>query len=660
MTLDETYARVLMGIDEEKWEYAHRLLQCLTVARRPLHAKELAEVLAVEVGADGTPELNVNLRPADADEAVLSACSSLIVNVEADTYSDSDFYHPRRSRRVIQFSHFSVKEFLTSVRLSTFSTINVSRYYISPEPAHIVLAQSCICTLLHLDHLIDRSFTQNLPLAEYAAPNWFHHVQSGGVSPQVEDGMKCLFDPEGPNFMAWVSMHDVDRDTLWIGRFHHPERPQPSPLCYAAFLGLGDMVKYLVTTRRQDPNEIGCTYGASLHAAFHRGHFEIAQFLINHGADINSWSHRGSTVLHDAAELGHLDMAQSVLNLGAVVDVRDSHGASALHIASRYQRFKVVQLLLERSASVNARDNDASTPLHDASKSGHVSVVQVLLESGAEKNARDSQDAIPLLRAVQRGHLGVVKLLLRWDAGFSARRHYSTQLFDTLRSRHIERAQACYSSNSTLHLATQFQDTEVVELLLKCGVSVDVRNDDTSTPLHTALRLGRITVAKLLLRWGADVNARDKQDASPLHWAVRIGNLEIVQLLLRFGADIHTRDSNNSTPLHTASLGGNLGVVRALFEHANSRNEQVTTPVQHESQSWEQLVDAQDKFSWTPLHSASFRGRFDMARFLIDHGADTNTQNINGQTPFSIALERGHGKLARFLSGVEVEEHSNQ
>lgn len=69
-TLDETYERILLGIDEEKWEYALRLLQCLAVARRPLTARELAEVLAVEFNTGDIPKLNVDLHPRDADKAI--------------------------------------------------------------------------------------------------------------------------------------------------------------------------------------------------------------------------------------------------------------------------------------------------------------------------------------------------------------------------------------------------------------------------------------------------------------------------------------------------------------------------------------------------------------------------------------------------------------
>jgi hypothetical protein len=108
-TLDETYKRVLKEINKANREHARRLLQCLTVALRPLRVEELAEVLAIDFDASahgGIPQLNPKWRWADQHQAVLSTCSSLIAIVDNGDH------------QVVQFSHFSVKEYLTSDRLA--------------------------------------------------------------------------------------------------------------------------------------------------------------------------------------------------------------------------------------------------------------------------------------------------------------------------------------------------------------------------------------------------------------------------------------------------------------------------------------------------------------------------------------------------------------
>jgi hypothetical protein len=72
-TLDETYSRTLLGIDEEKREFAQRLFQCLMVTIRPLHIEELAEIFAFRFDEAATPTFNAAWRPQNAEEAVMSA-----------------------------------------------------------------------------------------------------------------------------------------------------------------------------------------------------------------------------------------------------------------------------------------------------------------------------------------------------------------------------------------------------------------------------------------------------------------------------------------------------------------------------------------------------------------------------------------------------------
>ena len=90
---------------------------------RPLYVEELAEILALDFGADeGLPELKENWRSNDQQDTVLSMCSSLIV-VVPDHTDDRD---------VVQVSHFSVKELLTSDRQST-SSLDISYLRILPS-----------------------------------------------------------------------------------------------------------------------------------------------------------------------------------------------------------------------------------------------------------------------------------------------------------------------------------------------------------------------------------------------------------------------------------------------------------------------------------------------------------------------------------------------
>ena len=198
-SLDETYERVLKEIKKPNRDHARRLLQCLVVAIRPLRVKELAEVIAVDFDdAGGIPKLKPGWRWEDQEQALLTPCSSLIIIVGTG------------GSRVVQFSHFSVKEFLTSTRLAT-SSQDVSHYHITLKPAHTILAQACVSALLVLDGLEDDSADGRSPLVRYAAENWARHVQFEDVATRIK-GMEDLFDPDKPYFAAWCQLHDMDTD----------------------------------------------------------------------------------------------------------------------------------------------------------------------------------------------------------------------------------------------------------------------------------------------------------------------------------------------------------------------------------------------------------------------------------------------------------------
>ncbi|KAH9985870.1 hypothetical protein BJV77DRAFT_1174308, partial [Russula vinacea] len=159
-TLDETYERALEGIPKEKRQHAHRLFQCLVVAIRPLRVEELAELFAIEFDRDAGHNFKESWRPENAEDAVLSACSALIAVIE------------NKGSKVVQFSHFSVKEYLTSDRLRTSEMGNVQHYYIPLDVAHTILARACLTVLLQLDENVDKKRLETFPLALYAAQHW--------------------------------------------------------------------------------------------------------------------------------------------------------------------------------------------------------------------------------------------------------------------------------------------------------------------------------------------------------------------------------------------------------------------------------------------------------------------------------------------------------
>jgi hypothetical protein len=378
-SLDETYKRILSEINNANRAHAYRLLQCLAVALRPLRVEELAEVLAFDLTTGGLPKLNASWRWEDQEEAVLSACSSL-VSVIIDNGS-----------RIVQFSHFSVKEFLISDRLASCME-EVSQFHIPIEPSHAILAQACLGVFLCLDDRTTEDSAKNIPLYRYAARYWVGHTQVSHVESRVKDAMDYFFDMDNPHFSALVQI-EHRRDLLRVSMDEEPTGVPRSaaPLYYAAWRGLYGLVERLIKDSQQ-VNEWGGFLGTPLHASVLEGHFEVSQLLFAHGADINSRCADNYTPLHYASTKGHLRIVKWLLDHGADVNPKEKDGSTPLHIAAMYGHLETCRILLKCNADVDSQKHNGSTPLHQASRrweEGSTVIVRLLLEYGADVRLRD-------------------------------------------------------------------------------------------------------------------------------------------------------------------------------------------------------------------------------------------------------------------------------
>jgi ankyrin repeat protein len=439
-TLDDTYERALQGIPKEKLQHAHRLFQCLVAATRPLRAEELAEILAIRFDSDQAPSLMVDFRPENPEEAVLSTCSTLITIVE------------NGRSKIVQFSHFSVKEYLTSDRLRTSSVGNICNYHIPLDAAHTILARTCLTVLLQLDENMDKERLATFPLAFYAAGHWVDHAKFKDVALGIQGDMERLFNPHNPYLAAWDWIYNVDWGHFRGSFDYLAEYPPPleaSALYYASLYGFSKLANYIICMHGEDVNAKFDWRGTPLHAASYKGYMDVVRVLLDHGANVNTTDKR--IPLHSAYLGGHLEIMQLLLEHGADVDLSQGpNEATILYSASKGGQAEAVHLLLRHNANVNARGFCNWTPLHQASFYKHPKVVQLLLGHGADVNALTA------------------------------------------------------AHNTPLHFALTSRSPEVVRLLLEYGADVDIRDEDDRAPYQVAESDGLTEIVQLLLDHSAE------------------------------------------------------------------------------------------------------------------------------------------------------------
>jgi ankyrin repeat protein len=665
--LDATYERILENIPTVNRIYTHRLLQCLSVAARPLVVEELSEVLAINFdGAGGIPELNEECR--NQEQAVLDACSSLVIIVNY-----------RGSRRV-QFSHSSVPEFLSSDRLANSASSALSYYYIQPMSAHTVMAQACLGALLRLGDHMDKVTIESYPLADYAGEFFVAHAEVGEVLSKINNGVDNLLDPDKPHFNTWLWLQSFDWDSQCFdlnpdsssdfGEQHSDQSnsdypiypPRVSPLYYTLLFGHTYLAQYLIRTCSRDLGAADLYGRTALHIAAFKSDFDVVQMLVDtaHIA-IDCRDNKDCTPLHYAMHDGdqefHEDVsrcAELLLERGADIEAQNSRGSTPLHLAASKMSENTVRLLIKNGANINLQNNKAQTALHKASRRGHLDIVRLLLDHKADIYLQDNRGSTPLHLAIYRMSPEAVQLFLDHGADVTVQNgkgqaalHRALQrghpdIIQLILSRANVDADALDNDGSTpLHLAaSEAEELSGAQLLLDHGVNIDLRNKKGQTALHLASQRDRLDFMELLLNRGAIVDVPDDDGFTPLHLAIFKVERRAAELLLKHGADIDLQNNKRQTALHLALQHSHPNIIPLLLE--NGAN-----------------VDAQDYDGSTPLHRAISGADVELSRvqLLLDHGTNINLRNNKGQTALHLASQDGRLNIMRLLleNGADVD-----
>lgn len=157
-------------------------------------------------------------------------------------------------------------------------------------------------------------------------------------------------------------------------------------------------------------NEFG---ESPLFQALGLGNREVAEYLLDHGADV-SLTKDDRTTLHAAARGGDVQLIRRVLAQGLPVDVRDDLHDTPLFDAVSSEQLEAIRLLADSGADVNARAAFEMTALHEAAMSGRTETVRLLLELGADPTLVDVKGDSPEAYARSGHHTECAEVLAAW------------------------------------------------------------------------------------------------------------------------------------------------------------------------------------------------------------------------------------------------------
>lgn len=383
------------------------------------------------------------------------------------------------------------------------------------------------------------------------------------------------------NINIFKALIEAKADPDLRGYFDSKYYYDHTPLFFAADWGKSEFLKVLIEAGAKLDLQNGLRGETALMMAVQRNKMEKVRLLIEAGANLEIRNHfTGDTALIDALWLDcnniNFEILKILINSGANLYRPNDDGITTLMAASRWcSNPEVVKLIIEKTGEdvellVNDIEKDGKTalsmtenvdiarlllqaganvnkglPLFPAIREKNIEMVELLLQAGGSVDLANDDNETPLNAAAYQWNVEIVKLLIAAGANVNhMSRKEHTPFSSAIRNLSyggenegcLEIAKLLLANGADVRLgksklailsAVQYNHFELVELFIKAGANLEVRDSSERTPLIGAVWLGGmvspnlIGIVKALVNAGANLNAKDKHGMTALEYAVK-------------------------------------------------------------------------------------------------------------------------------------------
>lgn len=407
--LEELYDQTIARIEKQAGDdgaLGIRILSWITHAKRPLFIDELRYGLAVEYNDNEEDLKEFDVDNLLSPKSLVDVCAGLVT---IDSTS-----------QVIRLMHYTTQEYFDKARLRLF------------KDAEVDVSRACLTYLsydfgieLGCERISDVTLLSH-PFLDYASHHWFLHVSSGLLpmnpdpiflkavarfksSDSITFSLDLLINMCGgywPGFKTWrrrpafrleaaSGYGSEELVTVLLDRSTGRCEGVSSSLVFASYGGRLNVVKLLIDNGASidskfpgEGNDALCTMSA-LEGACRRGHLSVAEYLVEHGADLHGEQTAVLPPIHAATSSHSIDIVDILLDKGANVNARDSKRRTACHLAANGVCTDLAKHLISAGCDLELRDDDGNTVLHYAAYGGNSEMINLLVERGADACAKN-------------------------------------------------------------------------------------------------------------------------------------------------------------------------------------------------------------------------------------------------------------------------------
>jgi ankyrin repeat protein len=419
--------------------------------------------------------------------------------------------------------------------------------------------------------------------------------------------------------------------------------------------------------------------------AARKGNNAAIRSLLKEKAAINTPATDGTTALHWVVRADDLDMAQLLLRTGADAKLADRYGITPLKLAAENGNATMIDVLVKAGGNPNAALPDGETVLMTAARTGKPEAVKALLAHGAKPSAKESRfGETALMWAAAQNNADAIRVLAAAGANLNDKSSQTSfPEFKFITSGMVTTSLPKGGWTALMYAARQGA-VDAARALAEAGADLNQVDPDGTTATVVAVINAHFDLAAMLAAKGADLNVADTSGMTALYAAVDMHTLgpmlsrpgpkvtdeldaaALVPVLIKHGANPNLRlkkpiigrhhDSGDAsmgegtTPLMRAAKSSDLPVLKALL--TGGADPSIT----------------QKDYSNTVMVLLGGRGGGNEAALLeavklcIEHGADVDAFNANGQTAVHLAVQKGANTIVRYLAekGAKLDLKNKQ
>ena len=293
-----------------------------------------------------------------------------------------------------------------------------------------------------------------------------------------------------------------------------------TPLMYTTFNNSVYSAKLLLECKEiklEEKDITGST--ALLKAAAHRS-YEVLDYLIRVGADVDAVNYYGQSALTYTISQKNWNVSSKLIQYGANVNYADKMGRTPLIVTAQYDNNIIAEELLKAGTDALARDINQNTAFLVAAENNSPRILKLLIDS---QEITDEEYTKAVVKSAMKGHVDAINVLLENS------KNQKEMTFASLIS-------ACLNNN-----------VNIVHVCMDYDCHLDETLYFGLTPFMIACYVNADKVAAQLIAYEADINKADEDGFTALMYAASKNNPNLLMLLMRNGADRTAKDKNGKT-----------------------------------------------------------------------------------------------------------------